>query len=346
MNLFQPQVPQQRLHKHFLDLVAKRRVWNMDVLQDWARGFYDRDGKFVTEFQTTFNSSFWELYLFAMLKEYKKYNSDFEISLEHYAPDFYLPKLNIAIEATIASNANNSLSEDHFYNKSVDEIDFPDDLNKFNQYAMVRLSNSIMSKFIKYQEAYCKLPHMQDVAYIIALQDFSQPFGHMGCGRAIEAVLYNYYVDEQEFLNSPNESGLLKGEYLGSILKGNGSQIELGFFADDRFSDISAIIFNPCVTMGKVTALSNDPSNILFSIIKRNLGSVMPNFYTINKLRYEEHLLDGLIVYHNPYAKRPINPEIFNHHKVDQVAGVFNGEKMGLWAKDFLCFRSVLNMHL
>lgn len=32
-------------------------------------GFEDRDGKFVKEFQTTFNSSFWELYLFACLRD-------------------------------------------------------------------------------------------------------------------------------------------------------------------------------------------------------------------------------------------------------------------------------------
>lgn len=31
----------------------------LDVLSDWARGFEDRDGKFVEEFQTTFNSAFW-----------------------------------------------------------------------------------------------------------------------------------------------------------------------------------------------------------------------------------------------------------------------------------------------
>lgn len=39
------------------------------VLAKWAEGFEDRNGKFVTELQTTFESSFWELYLFAALKE-------------------------------------------------------------------------------------------------------------------------------------------------------------------------------------------------------------------------------------------------------------------------------------
>lgn len=40
-----------------------------EVLSGWASGFRDRDGKFVKEFQTTYNSSFWELYLFAAFKD-------------------------------------------------------------------------------------------------------------------------------------------------------------------------------------------------------------------------------------------------------------------------------------
>jgi hypothetical protein len=32
-----------------------------DVLLEWSDGFGDRDGKFIIEFHTTFNSAFWEL---------------------------------------------------------------------------------------------------------------------------------------------------------------------------------------------------------------------------------------------------------------------------------------------
>lgn len=37
----------------------------LNVLPGWPTDFEDRDGKFVTEFRTTFNSSFWEFYLHA-----------------------------------------------------------------------------------------------------------------------------------------------------------------------------------------------------------------------------------------------------------------------------------------
>jgi hypothetical protein len=39
-----------------------------EVLSGWADGFADRDGKFAAELQTTYNASFWDLYLFAVLK--------------------------------------------------------------------------------------------------------------------------------------------------------------------------------------------------------------------------------------------------------------------------------------
>jgi hypothetical protein len=64
MNLFQPVVEESRQHQNFRNLLAIGNGFILDVLNDWARGFEDRDGKFVQEFQTTFNSSFWELYLF------------------------------------------------------------------------------------------------------------------------------------------------------------------------------------------------------------------------------------------------------------------------------------------
>jgi hypothetical protein len=45
-------------------MAAERRV-----ISEWSEGFQDRDGKFCIEFQTTFNSSFWELYLHACFRE-------------------------------------------------------------------------------------------------------------------------------------------------------------------------------------------------------------------------------------------------------------------------------------
>jgi hypothetical protein len=69
MQLFKPIVDEAQQHANFRSLLLRGNGYTCDVLQDWARGFIDRDCKFVHEFQTTFNSSFWELYVFAVLKK-------------------------------------------------------------------------------------------------------------------------------------------------------------------------------------------------------------------------------------------------------------------------------------
>src|SRR6266403_503349 len=106
MHLFDPIVGEARQHPNFSSLLRRRNGFNLDVLNDWARGFVDRDGKFVEEFQTTFNSSFWELYLFAVLKKY-----GMQVDFSKARPDFCIPSLSLNIEATIASSAQGSEPE-------------------------------------------------------------------------------------------------------------------------------------------------------------------------------------------------------------------------------------------
>jgi hypothetical protein len=69
MDLFTHVVPPEALHPNFRRLADKHSGADRAVLSQWADGFKDRDGKFVREFQATFNSGFWELYIFACCKE-------------------------------------------------------------------------------------------------------------------------------------------------------------------------------------------------------------------------------------------------------------------------------------
>jgi hypothetical protein len=69
IDLFTPVVSESAQHPNFRNIHKQPNGFNCDLLNDWARGFQHRDGKFVKEFQTTFDSSFWELYLFAVMKQ-------------------------------------------------------------------------------------------------------------------------------------------------------------------------------------------------------------------------------------------------------------------------------------
>ncbi|WP_122951461.1 hypothetical protein [Bathymodiolus thermophilus thioautotrophic gill symbiont] len=83
MDLFTPIVEEDKLHNNFKNIILEPEAYARDVINEWADGFIDRDGKFIKEFQTTFNSSFWEIYLYASLKQFN-YSIDFTFQ----APDF------------------------------------------------------------------------------------------------------------------------------------------------------------------------------------------------------------------------------------------------------------------
>jgi hypothetical protein len=264
MRLFDPIVGEARQHPNFSSLLRRCNGFNLDVLIDWARGFVDRDGKFVEEFQTTFNSSFWELYLFAVLKKY-----GMQVDFSKARPDFCIPSLSLNIEATIASSAQGSEPENERLGKAP-----PPDLNVFNQKIIIRLSNSLTAKHHKYVDSYAKLNHVKGRAYVVAVTNFDQPFSFMGCQRPIEAILYGYYVDEERYIATGGREGKLKGEELLRVFKDNGSPIELGMFTRPDYSEISAVVFSGCATMGKARALSSDPSPGIF-FDRRRVATVL-----------------------------------------------------------------------
>lgn len=329
MDLFTPIVGEDRQNHNFRTILATRNGFTMDVINDWARGFIDRDGKFVEEFQTTFNSSFWELYIHAVIK---KYGWAVDFSVER--PDFYIPSLGINIEATIASNARDAKPE-HDWSEPP-----PSDLNAFNMKSIVRLASAFSSKHRLYQKSYAQLDHVRDRPFILAMANFDQPYGFLGCQRPIEALLNAYYVDEECFLGG-DQNATLTGDALMQVAKANGAPIELGVFESPAYSEISAVLFNSCATIGKVRALSSDPNpNIFFSAVRLNMKSNHAHLIQQRKQDYVENLLDGLRVYHNPFARYPIDPALFRNHSVFQVY-VADGEWVAEQRDGQLLSRSV-----
>ncbi len=336
LKLFDPVVAEARLHPNLRSILSTGNVYNMDVLQDWARGFVDRDGKFIEEFQTTFNSSFWELYLFAVLKKY-----GMSVDFSQARPDFCIPSLGLNIEATIASNAQGAEPEFARLGKMP-----PGNLNAFNLQTIVRLANSLAAKHRKYIESYAPLDHVKDRAYVVAVTNFDQPFSFMACQRPIEAVLYGYYVDEERYIATGGQEGRLQGEELRQVLKDNGSPIDLGLFTTPAYREISAVIFSGCATMGKVRALSSDPApGIVFTALRLNPAADRPHVINEPKRRYQESLLDGLRVYHNPFAQRPLDPALFRHPSVFQW--YFQGDEEIIEQREgqllFRCVNTVLD---
>lgn len=307
MDLFTPVVSEEAQHPNFRMITRYANTFNCDVLNEWARGFKDRDGKLVKEFQTTFDSSFWELYLFAVMKHF-----ELEVDFSLNAPDFVITNHGgINVEATVAFHPQGSMPE------SVQSgAPIPDDLNEFNRQAIIRISNSFDAKHRKYNDSYSGLPHVQNRPFVLAVSAFDRPFAWLTCQRAIEAVLFGYYVDEERFLR---EGGTLEGQHIESVAKDNKSPVPVGIFARGDFAWLSAVIFSSTATWGKVRALSSDPNpNIFFQAVHRNLSDVTPLVTKARKFDYHESLLDGLRVYHNPNATHKLKKDIFRDNDVFQ----------------------------
>lgn len=57
------------------------------------------------------------------------------------------------------------------------------------------------------------------------------------------------------------------------------------------------------------------------------------------KRDYSEHLLDGLYVFHNPFAHQPLPHSVFDHPRITQMTVAQDGELLGIGPSDFLLAR-------
>jgi len=191
MDLFTPIVPVERFHHNFRAAISRFGTTERAVIAAWADGFPNRDGKFVQEFQTTFNSSFWELYLHAVFGKL-----GFAFDWRHARPDFYLTKggHSLIVEATTANAAQGKPNEWDavLTSEAIQNLD----LAAVNREATVRLAGAITAKFKKYQDEYRRLPHVAGKPFLIAVSPFEQPFFNLQHDRPIRSLLYDYYVDE------------------------------------------------------------------------------------------------------------------------------------------------------
>jgi hypothetical protein len=312
LDLWTPVVPEDKWHNNFRVLASDRSQGCRDVISSWTNGFHDRDGKFVTEFQTTFDSAFWELYLFACFSHLK-----LSPKTEHAAPDFMLKigKTEVAVEATVAKEAEGHRPE---WDK-LDLIRSGDivELAQRLRYTTVRLANSFTSKVDAYRTKYAALPHVKGRPFVICIAPFDQPFTFDLAQQAMRRVLYR--MDGPIFTRDPKtgEAIVLGVSQMESITKDNGVDVPLGMFCDASYPEVSAVVFSTLATSGKVRALSLDPeSDTTFYATRYNDYGTIPIAIAAKKPHYAETLLDGLKVCINPFAAHPIDIKPFMNREI------------------------------
>ncbi len=304
------------------------------VLLAWSEGFEDRDGKFCQEFQVSFEPCLWELYLHAYLKEINA-----SVDFSYRSPDFVVGGVEpFCIEATIAAPAKGQAGP-HGY--SID--DMPTDLTRFNSEAAVRICNSLTSKVMKLRQSYSKLPQCQGKPFVLAIASFDRPFSHLAAIRPIISALYGLYHDEEQTIALGMQK--MASYNVRSVMKNKNTNIDLGYFCTPEYADVSAVIFSSLATWGKVRAVADNPKALtVYTTLHPNPDDLFPIMRTAKKEDYQEHLLDGLCVLHNPFAIHKLSPSTLGHTRLAQGFVGQDGQLDFLAPDDFLLMRSLMSM--
>lgn len=321
-NIFKPIVKKENLHPNFIEITHPERVGIRKRIEEWSKSFPDRDGKFIKEFQTTFNSSFWELYLHATFE-----HIGLNLSYKHSAPDFYVNN-SFTVEAVITNNPQGKTPEWDTKEKFKKEYQKADTerLNDQINLSIERLSNSISKKYHKYKNSYSKLPHVKEKPFVIALASFEQPWFQNQALEAIQKVLYG------EMSKYSEDTGYYK-ESFPYLKKENGSTIELGLFRNDKMKEVSAIIFSNTATVGKISAMEGGDGTV-FTLEFSNGKTPHPDLKVTHKKEYNESLENGLHIFFNPYAERKLQCNEF----------IRTPQHIGLW--DYSINHNTLIPHL
>ena len=200
-----------------------------------------------SEFQTTYNSSFWELYLFAAFKEL-----GCSVDFRYSSPDFVVdsPVGEFVAEATIASHPDGYAPE---WERHID-VNAVFDVNREEllTVATIRLANAITSKHRKYTNSYAKLPHVQGKPFVICLAPFEQPFFFLQNDLAIRRVLYAFdrhlYQDDR----ATGTRVVFGATTTESVGKDNGASVPMGLFTRPGMEEVSAVLFSNTATYTKV----------------------------------------------------------------------------------------------
>ena len=152
------------------------------------------------------------------------------------------------------------------------------------------------------------------------------------------AAIYGVYFDEELTMSSGTQEVIQRP--VDGISKSASAEVPVAYFTDSSCAHISAVFYSPIATWGKIRALADAPSaRTIYTTFHPNPGSLQPAMRQAAKVDYVEHLLDGLYVFHNPFATRPLPAELFSHERVAQLITNDDGIQEFVAPDDFLLMR-------
>lgn len=294
LDLFTPVVAVERQSPNFAALLFDEMADVRQVVQGWSSDFQDRDGNFVVEFQTKFNQQFWELYLHTVFKE-----CGCEPSYPFERPDYLLQIMGeeVVAEATTTQHVPTLAPE-----WVRDSEDFATaDVRAIFHHGTIRFGNSFTGKLQKYKESYSKLGHVQGKPFLLAIGHYEQPLFYFNGHVPALRVLFG--LDEPLHISNGDSEYLVGLANRPSEWKSSETEVEFGFFRDDRAKEISAVLVSSLATVGKCHALSDHKADdrLFFSTRFASDGSIFAQFDVGTD--YQETIADGLHLFVNPNAE-------------------------------------------
>lgn len=315
VDLFALKAPTDDLHAAFR-LLSSGTHWApaRAIMSEMMRHFVDVDGNFVQQFQTTaFDSRIWELYLYAALLDLGLY-----VNKKHEAPDFEVRagRKKAFVEAVIVGRSPKDPPTEKEPNGGP-RLRSPDDIRELLKTRVpIRFGSALFSKLNR-KSPYWELEHVKGHPLIFAVADFHEDQSMTWTSPALLEYLYGVshdflFDDRGQLVITPLK--IETHEYDGKV-------IPSGYFFQPSAENVSAVLFSSSGTlskfdrMGMLAGFGLSNQRMYRTGVKHrhdpNAALPEPFFHEVKQGVVTETWSEGLSMFHNPRAARPVDPDMF-----------------------------------
>lgn len=322
-DLFKPVVNPEKFHPFFARLYNNNEYEAArNIIQELAYHFYDVDGNYLKDFQTTeFNARLWELFLHIYLAK-----NAFKLKSNHSVPDFCLDYYGY--ELTIEAVTVNYTPEFHepYPQSELKRHELTQD------YMPIKFARTLSRKLKrKSGQSYWEMDHVKGKPFLLALHDYhaqgGTDLGSMTWSRdALPDYLYGHRIKTSIgdgnriiFETEVTPEGTIpvyekiNGHYW------DGKSAPSGFFFLPNGEHISAILFANNATlatfnrMGKLGGFGGANVNMMrvMTVFDHEANNFRVKEMNVDDPAYDEDWGDSIAIYHNPVAKYPLDPDAF-----------------------------------
>jgi hypothetical protein len=319
-DIFISVVKEDKQHEYYKVLATTKRMEAArNLILEAVYSYVDVDGNYIKEFQTHgFNARLWELFLYIFL-----YDAGFEFDQNFNAPDYMVSFYGkeFCIEAATVNPSQNSKRPDPEPPQTNAEMQ-----SLCDDYMPIKYGSSLYSKL---QKKYWEKAHVEGKPLIIAIHDYHMPGSMTWTRNSLVEYLYGIRVRaiEKDGESSSVKEKIDSHTWLDKTIPSN-------FFATENAENISAVLFTNTATitkfnrMGKLAGLGSKEVQMLRMGTKLHPdpSSRIPEYFSIDvdDPNYEEDWSESVFMYHNPYAKIPVDIDCFstiNHMWLDIESG-------------------------